>query len=118
MSKPTPYSAFFEYPDVTEMRPGMYFGSHRVDVIRHHLDGWRAHKRVVEEGDNFADRFFDKFHGFVERHYGDNRTTGWDGLILANTSSAKEGCRIFMSLLRQFALEFSESHPEQSEAAG
>ena len=96
----------------------MYFGSHRVDVIRHHLDGWRAHRRVLEDGDDLADHFFDEFHGFVERYYRDNRTIGWDGLILANTSSDKEGFRMFMSLFRQFVSEFCEIHPELGEAAG
>lgn len=100
-------SALLEYILMTERRPAMYYGSSNVDDVRHHLEGWRAHRRVVGDNDAFADHFFRNFHSFVEAYYQDNRTIGWNGLLRENTSSEEEGFRTFVSLLKQFASEFA-----------
>ncbi|MEP1522219.1 hypothetical protein [Ascidiaceihabitans sp.] len=61
---------------------------------------------MTEDNDDFAEYFFEEFHGFVESHYSDNRTIGWNGLVRENTVSDNDGFQIFMSLVRQFASEF------------
>lgn len=100
-------SALLNYLRMTERRPGMYFGSYNVDVVKNHLDGWRAHRRAFEDGDAFADLFFENFHSFVETHYQDTRTVGWNGLIRENTQSEEDGFKLFMSLLEKFATRFA-----------
>lgn len=108
-------SALLNYLFRAETRPGMYFGSHRVEDVKRHLDGWRAHRDFFRDGDAFAYHFFSKFHAFVEDHYGDARTLGWQGLISENASSEEEGFQRFMALVRQFAEEFADTHGPRAE---
>jgi len=89
-------SALLDYILMTEKRPGMYYGSFEVDDVRRHLDGWRAHRRVFEDKDSFADHFFENFHSFVEQYYRDNRTLGWNGLIRENTLTDEDGFQKFV----------------------
>lgn len=96
-------SDLLEYLLMTESRPGMYFGSYSVHDVRRHLDGWRAHRRIVEDGDSFADHFFETFHDFVGQQLNDKRTIGWDGLVQERAHSDREGFDLFMSLVRTFA---------------
>lgn len=107
MSETPSESALLNYIRMTERRPGMYFGSHHVDVVKHHLDGWRAHRQAFEDDDAFADFFFENFHSFVETHYPDTRTVGWNGLIRDNTQSEEDGFKMFISLLEKFATRFA-----------
>ncbi len=106
MSNEPPRSALLEYLFMAEKRPAMYFGSRRANVVRHHLDGWRAHKQAFEDNDEFADHFFANFHSFVENKYNDRRMIGWNGFVTEKSASEMEEFELFMSLLRQFVAEF------------
>lgn len=99
-------SALFDYLTTAEKRPAMYFGTNSVDDVRRHLDGWRAHRRLFPDDDDFAEHFFDGFHVFVGKHLDDNRTIGWNGLIRENAPSDDERFQMFMSLFRTFASDF------------
>ena len=107
MANTTNESALLEYLRMTKKRPGMHFGACNVDHVRQHLDGWKAHRRVHPDEDAFADYFFENFHSFVEAHYQDNRTVGWNGLIRENTTTEEEGYMMFISLLEKFAKRFA-----------
>ena len=107
MSQGTPSSALFDYLVLVEKRPGMHIGSSRVYDLFLHLGGWWAHRRIFEDNDEFAEHFFENFHGFVGGHYKDRRSIGWAGLIQENSASEEEEFPIFMGFVRQFAAEFS-----------
>ncbi|HSM41501.1 MAG TPA: hypothetical protein VK862_12180 [Afifellaceae bacterium] len=107
MPQETLNSALFDYIVLVEKRPGMHIGSKRVYDLFLHLGGWWAHGRLFEDNDQFADHFFEEFHGFVGRHYKDRRSIGWAGLIQENSGSEEEEFPIFMEFLRRFAAEFS-----------
>ncbi len=82
-------------------RPGMFFGSNNLWDVHSHLEGWRAHRCHAPDNDVFADAFFEGFHDFVERHYGDNRTIGWQGLISEYESKERQFEK-FMELTEEF----------------
>lgn len=109
MSKSPNESALLSYLRISEQRPGMHFGSYHVDNVKHHLDGWRAHRRAFRDEDAFADFFFENFHSFVETHYEVKRTIGWNGLIRENTQTDEDGFKIFMFLLEEFAKQFASA---------
>ena len=98
-------SALLKYLRMAADRPGMYFGSCKIDDVKLHLDGWRAHRRIYSDEDVFAGVFFEDFHSFVEEYYQDNRTVGWNGLIREKAETDEDGFRIFMALLEKFASE-------------
>ena len=58
---------------------------------------------TVEDGDSFADHFFETFHDFVGQQLNDKRTIGWDGLVQERAHSDREGFDLFISLVRTFA---------------
>ncbi|MEL6643958.1 MAG: hypothetical protein AAFQ79_08490 [Pseudomonadota bacterium] len=59
----------------------------------------------MPDGDLFADQFFSDFQTYVQRHYQDNRTVGWNGLIRENTTTNQDGYETFMSLLKRFVAD-------------
>lgn len=103
-------SLLLSYLLASAARPETYYGSRNLGDIRLVLEGWRAHRRVCSDADGFADAFFGGFHAYVEQHYGDRRTIGWNGLIGENTSSEAESFEVFMSLLTAFAAEYASAH--------
>ncbi|WP_171176624.1 hypothetical protein [Ruegeria sp. HKCCD8929] len=79
----------------------MFFGSNDLRDVHIHLEGWRAHRRYATDKDSFADTFFEEFHGFVESHYDDHRTIGWQGLICEYEGKDKQFEK-FMELVEKF----------------
>ncbi len=83
-------------------RPAIFLGGHSLERLNANLYGWKAHRHQFADSDDWADHFFDHFHGFVAAQYGVRQKRDWHDVIAAQVGDPRAQLALFYKLLALF----------------
>lgn len=95
-------STLYKHLQLVRTKPKIFLGGHDVGLLSANLYGWKAHRFHVPDNDPFAGYFYDNFHLFVARKYGERRKVDWHNVIRAQVPEQRAQLALFYDLLAEF----------------